>query len=104
MFSPRELRAKHRRCAHGTATRAEPIGPVRSKRALGVDPRRVLSLVSPRPQGSRPLRRAPMKTITCVLAAGLLATVAGSAWAQRPAAEKPAMSFFVTSVGLGKGA
>jgi hypothetical protein len=40
-----------------------------------------------------------MKRITCVLAAGLLAT---GAWAQRT--EQPEMSFFVTSVGSGKGA
>jgi hypothetical protein len=40
-----------------------------------------------------------MKRITWVLAAGLLAT---GAWAQR--AEQPEMSFFVTSVGSGKGA
>jgi len=44
-----------------------------------------------------------MKTMTSVLAAGLLAMAAApSALAQR--AEKPAMSFFVTSVGVGKGA
>jgi len=45
-----------------------------------------------------------MRTITFVLTAGLLASFASAAWAQRSAAEKPAMSFFVTSVGVGKGA
>jgi hypothetical protein len=43
-----------------------------------------------------------MKKITRVLAVGLLATTATSALAQR--SEQPEMSFFVTSVGSGKGA
>jgi hypothetical protein len=43
-----------------------------------------------------------MKKITRVLAVGLLATAATSALAQR--SEQPEMSFFVTSVGSGKGA
>jgi hypothetical protein len=43
-----------------------------------------------------------MKKIACALAAGLLATAATTAWAQR--SEQPEMSFFVTSVGSGKGA
>jgi hypothetical protein len=43
-----------------------------------------------------------MKKTTCVLAVGLLATVATSALAQR--SEQAEMSFFVTSVGSGKGA
>jgi hypothetical protein len=44
-----------------------------------------------------------MKKTTCALAAGLLATTAVNAWAQRPS-ENPEMSFFVTSVGSGNGA
>jgi hypothetical protein len=44
-----------------------------------------------------------MKTIA-VLATALLATVGGNVRAQRPVAATPAMSFFVTSVGVGKGA
>ena len=43
-----------------------------------------------------------MKKITSVLAAGLLATAATTAPAQR--SDQPQMSFFVTSVGSGKGA
>ena len=42
-----------------------------------------------------------MKKIACALAAALLATASTTAWAQR--SEQPEMSFFVTSVGLGKG-
>lgn len=44
-----------------------------------------------------------MRSHTRVLAAVLLATTAASAWAQR-GADRPAMSFFVTSVGTGNGA
>jgi hypothetical protein len=44
-----------------------------------------------------------MKKTTCVLATGLLATTVSTAWAQR-AVDRPEMSFFVTSVGIGKGA
>jgi len=43
-------------------------------------------------------------TMTSVLAAGLLVSAYHGAWAQRTATEKPAMSFFVTSAGVGKGA
>ena len=49
------------------------------------------------------IKRNSMNKMTCVLAAGLLAATATSAWAQR-GAENPEMSFFVTSVGAGKGA
>lgn len=45
-----------------------------------------------------------MKTITCLIATGLLATCSSAAWAQRGSADKPPMSFFVTSVGIGNGA
>jgi hypothetical protein len=47
-----------------------------------------------------------MKKMTCVLAVGLFATSATSAWAQRAEqrGEQNEMSFFVTSVGTGKGA
>jgi hypothetical protein len=45
-----------------------------------------------------------MNNKTHALAALVVASFASTAWAQRTAADKPPMTFFVTSVGIGNGA